>query len=141
MSRTLFLVIALYAVLFAVTGALVLALGNFPKSPLAAALESSTNVIYATHLFCWMVLGMAANYLWDLFRDGKSFRDIVLANLCLPILVSPIVFYGIWALVAPRGEHIYAEINIAWPLIAFQNGFFWQVILTKAGPVTIPPKP
>jgi hypothetical protein len=82
-----------------------------------------------------MILGMIANYLWDLFRSGKSFSDIILANLLIPILVAPIIFFGIWSLV-PKGPGTgIATIDIVWPLISFQNGFFWQVVFSKAGPV------
>jgi len=41
-----------------------------------------------------MILGMVANYLWDSFRAGKSFVDIKLPELLIPLLVSPIIFMG-----------------------------------------------
>jgi hypothetical protein len=74
-----------------------------------------------------MVLGMIFNYLWDLFRSGKSWADITWRELLTPILVFPIVFFtvgSIW-----KGD----PINFSLQLIAFQNGFFWQVVFGKAG--------
>lgn len=81
---------------------------------------------------------MISNYLWDLFREGKGVANISLPNLFLPILVSPIVFYGIWSLVPKVAGTGFAAIDLAWPLVAFQNGFFWQVVFSKAGPVARP---
>jgi len=34
------------------------------------------SAIFGSHLAGWMILGMSANYLWDLFRAGKGFKDI-----------------------------------------------------------------
>src|SRR5215208_8321443 len=73
-------------------------------------------VVYVLHLALWMLLGMTANYLWDLFRNGKSWGDILLRDLFIPFFVSPIVFYGIYAL-WPRREPTFAHC-----LVAFQNG-------------------
>jgi hypothetical protein len=86
-------------------------------------------VLFGFHLCLWMILGMASNYLWDLFRAGKSWRDISYRGLVLPVLVAPIVFFTIWSIWKRD------EISLTLPLIAFQNGFFWQVVLSKAVPV------
>jgi hypothetical protein len=47
-------------------------------------------------------------------------------------MISPIVFYGVWSLVVPKDGSTEADIQIAWPFVAFQNGFFWQVVFAKA---------
>jgi hypothetical protein len=88
-------------------------------------------IVYVLHLAGWMLLGMAANYLWDLFRHGKSWGDILLRDLFIPFLVSPIVFYGIYSL---WGSGTAPTFGLC--LIAFQNGFFWQVVFSKAGPIS-----
>jgi hypothetical protein len=87
-------------------------------------------IIYVLHLACWMLMGMAANYLWDLFRRGKSWEDILLRDLFIPFFVSPIVFFGIYSLWPGETP------TFALCLIAFQNGFFWQVVFSKAGPIS-----
>ena len=88
-------------------------------------------IVYVLHLACWMLIGMTANYLWDLFRADKSWDDILLRDLFIPFLVSPIVFYGIYSLWGSGTAPTFALC-----LIAFQNGFFWQVVFSKAGPIS-----
>jgi hypothetical protein len=96
-----------------------------------AATSGWVRVVYVLHLAGWMLLGMTANYLWDLFRGGKSWGDILLRDLFIPFLVSPIVFYGIYSLWGPGTAPTFALC-----LIAFQNGFFWQVVFSKSGPIS-----
>ena len=122
----------IFGFIFLTSGVAVIDLGSFPDKPWSLAIKPLSNVIYAIHLFCWMVLGMVANYLWDLFRADKGLRDVELSKLFLPVLVSPIVFYGVWSLVVPKGGSGYADIQIAWPFVSFQNGFFWQVVFSKS---------
>ena len=89
-------------------------------------------VIFGTHLFLWMVTGMASNYLWELFKTGKSWQDITWRGIVIPFLVCPIVFFSIWAIW--KGE----KIDFSYPLISFQSGFFWQVIFNRAMPASKP---
>ena len=103
-----------------------------PQPKGSGPLSGWPKVIFGFHLWLWMILGMTSNYLWDLFRGGKSWRDITWKGLFMPILIAPIVFFGIWS--TWKG----GEVSLALPLIAFQNGFFWQVVLSKAGPVDPP---
>lgn len=120
----------IFLLIFITTGVLTLAIGNRPNGELAIAVVDFHNVIYGWHLATWMILGMIANYLWDLFNANKQISDISLPALLIPILVSPIVFFAVWSLVQKTGD--LANIDMVWPLIAFQNGFFWQVVLNKA---------
>lgn len=133
MSIKGWLLIGLYSFVFVTTGVLSLAIGNVPESELAKNFVAFHNVIYAWHLGCWMVLGMIANYLWDHCQAKKGLEDISLPAILLPLLVSPIVFFAIWSLVE-KNDNGLAEIGMVWPLIAFQNGFFWQVIFSKSAP-------
>lgn len=124
----------LFFLIFILTGGLVVAIDLHPNSAVSMALAPDKPLVFGVHMACWMVLGMLANYLWDLFKAKKTLADVNLPDLLLPLLVSPIVFYGIWSMWS--GEQ---KISFAFNLISFQNGFFWQVILSKAGPVTSKP--
>ena len=104
-----------------------------PPTPLPTTLTGEPKVIFGFHLALWMVVGMASNYLWDLFRSGKSWQDVTFRGLFMPVLISPIVFFSIWSMW--KGD----PISFTLPLIAFQNGFFWQVVFSKAGAVDSPP--
>ena len=86
-------------------------------------------ICYGVHLMTWMLLGMLANYWWDHFRGDKGWADMRLRDILIPLMISPIVFFGTWSLWPGR------EITFALCLVAFQNGFFWQVVFSKAGPV------
>jgi hypothetical protein len=118
-----------FFLLFAGTGVLVLYLDLFPERELAQTLQRLTKLLFGIHLFFWMLLGMAANYLWELFKTDKKWSDIRLTQLLLPFFVSPLVFYSIWVLASKE------QVAFVLVLVAFQNGFFWQVVLARAGPV------
>jgi len=119
----------IFVILFLLTGGLIIYIDALPDAPLAKTLNLFISPIFGLHMAVWMVLGMLANYLWDLFRSGKTFSDIKLPELLLPLLVSPIIFYGIYSLWPDK------KIAFALNLVAFQNGFFWQVVFSKAGPI------
>lgn len=130
MNTKLKFVLITFAVLFVTTGAAVSLLAN--DWPQVSQFKTFFHQIFVIHLFCWMILGMGANYFWDLFRENKSWESFQLPRLILPLLVGPIVFYPTWSLwLASNGES-----HITFELIAFQNGFFWQALFAKAGPVT-----
>lgn len=76
-------------------------------------------------LFAGMILGIAANYFWVHGVEGP----VDLNRLWRPVLISPIIFMPVYvaATKQPRG--------LIPLLIAFQNGFFWQTIFERAGPV------
>jgi hypothetical protein len=101
-------------------------------SPPQKALEEVKGlpkVVYGVHVATWMLVGMLANYLWDLFRRGGTWSDILLRDVFIPFLIAPIVFYSIWSLWG-------SKITFGLCLVAFQNGFFWQVVFSKAGPIS-----
>lgn len=122
--------IALAFLLFwAGTGLFVLFEQFFPEREIAKTLARLLTPVFLVHLFFWMLLGMISNYLWDLFKAGKDWGDIRPTDLFLPFLVSPIIFYSLWGFAANQ------KVSFLLALIAFQNGFFWQVIFAKAGPI------
>jgi hypothetical protein len=93
------------------------------------AMQGVLHIAYGFHLLMWMLLGMVANYWWNHFRGGGNWDDMLLRDILIPLLISPIVFFGIWAMWPGK------EIIFALCLVAFQNGFFWQVIFSKAAPI------
>jgi hypothetical protein len=115
--------------LWLVTGLFVLFEQLFSESNLAKTLAPLMTSAFLFHLFFWMLLGMISNYLWDLFRSRKDWSGIRMQELFLPVLISPIVFYSFWGFAASQ------KAAFVLALIAFQNGFFWQVVFAKAGPI------
>jgi len=73
-----------------------------------------------------MLLGMAAKYFYDAIGEGNKIV-IQKYQLIKPFLVSPIVFGMIYG---GLGENTPALMLL---IFSFQNGFFWQTVLVKAG--------
>jgi len=88
--------------------------------------EETVDALFNVLLFVAMLGGIAANYF---YVHGVVAR-VDLNQLWKPVLISPIIFMPVYATVTkhPRGL-----IPI---LVAFQNGFFWQTIFERAGPIT-----
>lgn len=128
------LVVSFFMLVFLLTGTLVLIISNNLDDPghWIAPFAEYQSFVFGAHMAGWMILGMMSNYYWDLLNAGKTFADTNFNELLLPILVSPIVFYVVWSLWGGGTEK--AVIAFSWNLIAFQNGFFWQVVLSKAAP-------
>jgi len=86
-------------------------------------------------LFATMIVGMMSKYLWDLIENRrlklksntaspqKIPLDFDFWDFIQPLLVSGIVFSGV------AGSHPKLELTTI--LLSFQNGFFWQTILTR----------
>ena len=69
--------------------------------------------------FFLTVLGILFKSIWE----SSSIRAVFAFKNLKPVLIAPIVFYGVYATVNTLSDSILAS------LIAFQNGFFWQSIL------------
>ncbi len=120
--------------IFMLTGAYVLYETQIvPFKPSQDEVSGLLRISYGFLLLTCMLLGMIANYWWDHFRSGKGWDDMLIHEILLPMLISPIIFFSIWSLWPGK------EITFALCLISFQNGFFWQVIFSKAGPIGTPP--
>lgn len=119
MNTNLKLLLSALALTLAASGIPVIVVDSLPDSVWGERLAGFNRTLFGTQLFCWMVLGMVANYFWDLLKEGKTLTDVQPANLMLPVLVSPIVFFGIWSLWPEN-----TAISFALTLVAFQNGFF-----------------
>jgi hypothetical protein len=135
MSRSLKLLIAVYALIFLLTGVLLLLINNADdSSPLwLTMLARNHGLVFVWHLCCWMVTGMLANYYWDLANQGKNASHMQVERVVLPLLVSPIVFYPTYMLWLSSSSQSY----ILFEVIAFQNGFFWQALFAKARPADV----
>ena len=98
-----------------------------------AATESSTiadeptvsplllQVIKLVLYFIATIVGIFFKAMWDSPNLKALFR---FSNI-KPVLIAPIVFYGVYATVNTLSDSLLAV------LIAFQNGFFWQSILKE----------
>src|SRR5262249_7602472 len=74
------------------------------------------------------VAGMLARYFWELFQSGGTVSDADPTALALPLLVSLMVFYPLWTVVAGTTRNFFMIVA------AFQNGFFWQALLSGLRP-------
>jgi len=77
--------------------------------------------------FASMVLGMFAHTTWDAVTKRKAGKDPIFDKWLYmrPALVAPIIFIGVLKLVGG------ASFDFAALLLSFQNGFFWQTVLSK----------
>ncbi len=133
MSRALKVLLFIYAVVLITTGVfMVLIVNADDTSPQwVALLARNHGIVFVWHLACWMTMGMFANYYWDLFNMGKGLESVQVGRIVLPLLVSPIVFYPTYNLWLSSSSQSY----ILFEVIAFQSGFFWQALFTKAKPI------
>lgn len=133
MSRALKVLMSIYFVVFLTTGAFMVLIVNADdaSAPWIALLVRNHGIVFVWHLACWMVMGMFSNYYWDLFNLGKGLESVQVGRIVLPLLVSPIVFYPTYNLWLSSSSQSY----ILFEVIAFQGGFFWQALFTKAKPL------
>jgi hypothetical protein len=94
----------------------------------SARAEFLRTLSFAILLLGVTVAGMLARYFWELFQAGRSLADADPSVLVLPMLVSLMVFYPLWTRV--RGSTRSFFVVVA----AFQNGFFWQALLSGVTP-------
>ena len=133
MSRALKFLMFIYFVVLVTTGAFMVLIVNADDAshPWIALLVRNHGIVFVWHLTCWMVMGMFSNYYWDLFNMGKGLESVQVERIVLPLLVSPIVFYPTYNLWLSSSSQSY----ILFEVIAFQGGFFWQALFTKAKPI------
>ena len=133
MSKSLKFLLFVYAVFMIGTGVCMILIVNADDTSPAwvALLVRNHGIVFVWHLACWMVLGMFSNYYWDLFNMGKGIESLQVERIVLPLLVSPIVFFPTYNLWLSSNSQSY----ILFQVIAFQSGFFWQALFTKAKPL------
>lgn len=91
-------------------------------------LQRQDELLFAFGLFLVMVGGMFAQVIVSNYRADKPLHKVSGSQLLFPMLLSPIVFYVIWASAAsaPRGYFaVYC---------AFLNGYFWESTVSKVNP-------
>ena len=69
--------------------------------------------------FIATIVGIFFKAMWD----SPNLKALLRFSNIKPVLIAPIVFYGVYATVNTLSDNLLAV------LIAFQNGFFWQSIL------------
>lgn len=76
--------------------------------------------------FC-MILGMAGKYFFDAIGTGTKKKIVIHKWLLVkPLFISPLVFGAIYVSI----EKISSVVLLL--VFAFQNGFFWQSVLSKS---------
>lgn len=133
MSRALKFLMFIYCVVFLATGTFMVLIVNADETsqPWIALLVRNHSIVFVWHLVCWMILGMFANYYWDLFNMGKGLSAMQVERIVLPLLVSPFVFYPTYNLWLASSSPSY----ILFEVIALQSGFFWHALFTKIKPI------
>jgi hypothetical protein len=133
MSRALKVLITIFALVFITSGAFMVLIVNADDNSAhwITVLARNHGIVFVWHLACWMTMGMFANYYWDIFNLGKGLESVQVERIVLPLLVSPIVFYPTYNLWLSSSSQSY----ILFEVIAFQSGFFWQALFTKARPL------
>ena len=89
-------------------------------------------------LFSVMLLGMLTNTIYDLLKTrinsklsndgGKVKHQFIWEQFLLPLTISGILFGYIW------GNHSNESLDTSTILLSYQNGFFWQTIISKLIP-------
>ncbi len=82
-------------------------------------------------LFIAMVLGMLAKAIFDALDEHRPSWREHLKQGAMAIVVSPMVFLGFITAGQFSGN---SQTFLVLALFAFQNGFFWQTVLTRNGP-------
>jgi hypothetical protein len=123
----------IYIVVLLTTGTFMVLIVNADDAsqPWISLLVRNHGIVFVWHLACWMVMGMFSNYYWDLVNMGKGLESVQVERIVLPLLVSPFVFYPTYNLWLSSSSQSY----ILFEVIAFQSGFFWQALFTKAKPL------
>jgi len=117
---------AVQAVLLGLVFVLLHTTMNFPtpKKPFGGASLLAAVILV---LIC-TILGMAAQ---SIFYMGDSRLSLV--GLVRPFVISPIVLLPLLGSIL-GSEQLNAVQLISFSFLAFQNGFFWRVVLERAGP-------
>jgi len=83
-------------------------------------------------MFPAILLGIASSHIFHLQRGQFSWLDLL-----KPVCISPILLLPLMASLQGVGDLNDMQV-ISFALLAFQNGFFWRVVLTSAKPAMQP---
>lgn len=94
-------------------------------------------------LAAFMIAGVLSSLLAERVASWPSNRPLRIRTIArqatksrrawVAAFVSPIVFYGLYAASRHQPDTVEAL------LLAYQNGFFWETVLSRAGAATTPP--
>jgi hypothetical protein len=118
LEATVYLAVLVVALLINNARTGVVAFGALDTSPVGAV----------GIMFVATILGIAAKFLFYLERDQFSWFELL-----KPIAISPMVLLPLIGSVQANGNLSGMQI-ISFSVLAFQNGFFWQAVLTAAKP-------
>ena len=77
-------------------------------------------------LFAFMIFGMFASIFQENYRKGLPIANISLSKIVMPLMLSIIVFYGIYVAVKESGELFFSIYT------AFINGYFWDKVVENS---------
>lgn len=77
-------------------------------------------------MFVCTILGIAAHYIYYLENEFNWF------NFMKPLIITPIVLLPLMGSVKGGGELETMQV-VSFGFLAFQNGFFWNEVLKRAG--------
>jgi len=83
--------------------------------------KAFTETLFWTAIFIAMIGGMLAKAFHDNFYNQR-FEFTLTKDMFIPLLISPIVFGGIYGIIQHTPK------NVGTFIFAFQNGFFWKAI-------------
>jgi hypothetical protein len=92
--------------------------------------EGQSPLVAISIMFVAIVLGIVARYVFYV-EPGK----FSLLDLAKPVTISPIVLIPFIGSMQTAGNFTAMQLT-SFGLLAFQNGFFWQSVLSVARPVT-----
>jgi hypothetical protein len=92
--------------------------------------EGQSPLVPISVMFVATVLGIVARYVFYVERSKFSWLDLV-----KPVMISPLVLIPFIASVQTAGNFNTLQL-VSFGLLAFQNGFFWQSVLSAARPVS-----
>jgi hypothetical protein len=77
--------------------------------------------------FATMLAGMAAHTTWEFLPSSSRKKAVTFDKwrYVRPALVAPIIFLAVWKIVGAQ------TFGVQSVLLSFQNGFFWQTVMSK----------
>ena len=96
--------------------------------------ERSYDAVLWVALFLAMITGMIAKAIYDYIAKNQTILEVrlvpLLTRVALPMLVSPMIFGGVYGSLrdSPRDFRAF--------IFAFQNGFFWETVFGGLGAST-----
>ncbi|HKW02116.1 MAG TPA: hypothetical protein VJN96_20000 [Vicinamibacterales bacterium] len=103
-----------------------------PSAAIAKAGDSDRFLPLTAAMFTTMILGMAAEYLYQFLDTPRRKRRFDLGSLLKPMIVSPLVFMPLASSLQTSFDHANVDfVGLDGPrlmvfLVAFENGFLWR---------------